>query len=214
MDYEALRQRMVDEQLVLRGIRDARVLKAMSVVERHRFVPESLRGGAYADHPLPIGYGQTISQPYMVALMSESLQLSGGEKVLEIGTGSGYQTAILAELAKDVYSIERIDSLANKAQDLLASLGFTNVHIKAGDGTSGWPEEAPFERVIITAASPTVPQPLLDQLKDGGKMLLPLGGSLSQMLTLIEKNGRDLRYSDICQCVFVPLMGKYGWKGE
>jgi protein-L-isoaspartate(D-aspartate) O-methyltransferase len=214
MDYEALRQQMVDEQLVLRGIRDARVLKAMSVVERHRFVPESLRGGAYADHPLPIGYGQTISQPYMVALMSESLQLSGGEKVLEIGTGSGYQTAILAELAKDVYSIERIDSLANKAQDLLAGLGLTNVRIRSGDGTLGWPEEAPFERVIITAASPAVPQPLLDQLKDGGKMLLPLGGSLSQMLTLIEKNGRDLRYSDICQCVFVPLVGKVGWKGE
>jgi len=214
MDYEALRQQMVDEQLVLRGIRDARVLKAMSVVERHRFVPESLRGGAYADHPLPIGYGQTISQPYMVALMSESLQLSGGEKVLEIGTGSGYQTAILAELAKDVYSIERIDSLANKAQDLLAGLGLTNVRIRSGDGTLGWPEEAPFERVIITAASPAVPQPLLDQLKDGGKMLLPLGGSLSQMLTLIEKNGRDLRYSDICQCVFVPLVGKFGWKGE
>ena len=214
MDYETLKKRMVDEQLIPRGIKDSRVLEVLGKVERHRFVPEISRSSAYADHPLPIGDNQTISQPYIVALMTESLQLTGKERVLEIGTGSGYQAAVLAELAGEIYSVERIGTLANKAQDLLISLGVANVHIKVGDGTLGWPEEAPFDRIIITAASPIVPQPLLYQLKDGGKLLLPLGETYSQVLTLIEKKKDKFEHTDICACVFVPLVGKYGWKGE
>jgi protein-L-isoaspartate(D-aspartate) O-methyltransferase len=214
MDFQVLRKRMVEEQLIPRGIKDQRVLDVFYKVERHKFVPEVSQSSSYADYPLAIGEGQTISQPYIVALMTECLQLAGEEKVLEVGTGSGYQAAILAELAGEVYSIERFGTLANKAEDLLTSLGFTNVHIKVGDGTLGWPEESPFERIIITAASPMVPQPLLDQLKDGGKLLLPLGETYSQVLTLIEKKGDDFEYTDICPCVFVPLVGKYGWKGR
>ena len=214
MDFQVLRKRMVEEQLIPRGIKDQRVLDAFYKVERHKFVPEISQSSAYADHPLPIGDNQTISQPYIVALMTECLQLAGEEKVLEVGAGSGYQAAILAELAGEVYSIERFGTLASKAEDLLASLKLTNVHIKVGDGTLGWPEGAPFERIIITAASPMVPQPLLEQLKDGGKLLLPLGETYSQVLTLIEKKKDKFEYTDICPCVFVPLVGKYGWKGE
>ena len=212
MDYETLKKRMVDEQLIPRGIKDSRVLEVLGKVERHRFVPEISRSSAYADHPLPIGEAQTISQPYMVALMTECLRLSAKVRVLEIGTGSGYQAAILAELCAQVYSVERFESLSVKAQGALCALGYNNIHTRVADGTLGWPEETPFDRIIVTAASPVVPGPLLEQLKDRGKLILPMGESLSQVLTLIEKKGGNLEYTDICACVFVPLVGKYGMR--
>lgn len=212
MDTAALRNRMVEEQLMPRGIRDAKVLDAFRKLERHKFMPEEMRSSAYADFPVPIGDGQTISQPYIAALMTECLNLTGEEKVLEIGTGSGYQTAILAQLSKEVYSIERIGSLAEKAKSLLSGLGYANVKMKTGDGSLGWPEEAPFDRIIITAAAPRVPLPLTEQLKEGGKFILPLGESFSQILTLVEKKEGKLETKEICGCVFVPLIGKYGLK--
>lgn len=214
MDYETLRKRMVEEQLIPRGIKDPRVLNAFYKIERHKFIPENLRNTAYADFPLPIGESQTISQPYIVALMTEYLGLTGREKVLEIGTGSGYQTAILAELAGEVYSIERFEFLAKKAQTFLGELGYKNIKIRVGDGTMGWEEARPFDRIIITAASPKVPLPLLDQLADNGKLILPLGESFSQVLTLVEKKDGKLKSIDICGCVFVPLIGKHGWSNK
>jgi len=212
MDFQALRKRMVEEQLIPRGITSQRVLEAFYKVEREKFVPESLRPSAYADYPLAIGQGQTISQPYIVALMSESLDLKGREKVLEIGTGSGYQSAILAELAGEVFSVERIEVLAKTAEQILASLGYAKVKIKLGDGSLGWPELAPFDRIIITAASLRIPLPLTEQLSDQGKMILPLGEVFSQVLTLVEKKSNKIESKDICGCVFVPLIGKYGWR--
>ena len=214
MDYETLRKRMVEEQLIPRGIKDPRVLNAFYKIERHKFIPENLRNTAYADFPLPIGEGQTISQPYIVALMTECLDLTGKEKVLEIGTGSGYQTAILVELAGEVYSIERFESLAERAQTILGDLGYKNIKIKVGDGTMGWEEARPFDRIIITAASPKVPLPLIDQLTDNGKLILPLGESFSQVLTLVEKKDGKLKSIDVCGCVFVPLIGKHGWSNK
>jgi len=195
-----------------RGIKEQKVLDAFQKVERHKFIPKDLAANAYADFPVPIGNGQTISQPYIVALMTECLSLTGKEKVLEIGTGSGYQAAILAELSKEVYSVERFENLAKSAQDILNELGYTNIKIKVGDGTLGWPEEAPFDRIIITAASPKIPLPLTEQLKDGGKLILPMGESFSQVLTLFEKKKDKLESMQICGCVFVPLVGKYGYK--
>ena len=212
MDYTILRRRMVEEQLIPRGIEDPRVIDAFLKVERHRFIPEELRGSAYADYPVPIGEGQTISQPYIVALMTECLDLSGDEVVLEIGTGSGYQAAILAELSSQVYSIERFPSLGERAESLLQNLGYINIKIKVGDGTLGWPEEAPFSRIIVTAAAAEVPLPLAEQLSEGGKMILPLGETFSQVLTLIEKKKGQLKAESICGCVFVPLIGKFGYK--
>jgi protein-L-isoaspartate(D-aspartate) O-methyltransferase len=214
MDYNLLRKRMVQEQLIPRGIKNQRVLEAFMKIERHKFIPEDLRSSSYADFPVPIGEGQTISQPYIVALMTDCLGLSGEEKVLEIGTGSGYQTAILAELAKEVYSIERFADLAKKAQGEFKELGYANINIKVGDGTLGWPEKAPFDRIIITAASPRIPLPLIEQLKENGKLILPLGESFSQVLTLVEKKKDKLDSVQVCGCVFVPLVGKYGWKGD
>lgn len=211
MDYAVLRKRMVEEQLIPRGIKNPRVLEAFYKVERHKFVPEELRISAYADFPIPIGEGQTISQPYIVALMSECLDLTGQEKVLEIGTGSGYQAAILAELAKEVYSIERFEVLSKRAQTVLNELSYTNIKIKVGDGTLGWLEEAPFDRIIITAASPRIPLPLTEQLKESAKLILPLGESFSQVLTLVEKKNGKLESIEICGCVFVPLVGKHGY---
>jgi len=201
---------MVEEQLIPRGISNQRVLDVFYKVERHKFIPEEQRDNAYADFPIPIGAGQTISQPYIVALMTECLDLSGSEKILEIGTGSGYQAAILAQLSKDVCSIERFEVLAKKAKMLFDELGYKNIKIKIGDGTLGWEEEAPFDRIIITAASPEVPSPLTEQLKDGGKLILPLGEMLSQVLTRVEKMNNKLYSKEICPCVFVPLVGKYG----
>jgi protein-L-isoaspartate(D-aspartate) O-methyltransferase len=212
MDYALLRKRMVQEQLIPRGIKDPKVLDAFYKVERHKFVPENLIASAYEDFPLAIGEGQTISQPYIVALMSECLDLRGEEKVLEIGTGSGYQTAILAQLCQLVYSIERIESLARRAKNLLEELGYLNIKIMTGDGTLGWPKEAPFDRIIVTAASPRVPQPLIDQLKDPGKLILPLGDTFSQVLTVVEKKKGKIHSTEICGCVFVSLLGEHGWK--
>lgn len=205
---------MVDEQLIPRGIKNERILEVFRKVERHKFIPEDLRGSAYADFPVPIGEGQTISQPYIVALMTECLSLTGQEKVLEIGTGSGYQTAILTELSKEVYSIERFSNLAKRAEGVLNELGYANIKLKVDDGTLGWPEAAPFDRIIITAASPRIPLPLIEQLKENGKFVLPLGESFSQVLTIVEKKKGQLESVEICGCIFVPLVGKYGWRNN
>ncbi len=210
MDYEALRRKMVQEQLIPRGISQESVLEAFLKVQRHKFIPQDLRSNAYADFPVPVGEKQTISQPYIVALMTESLGLTGKERVLEIGTGSGYQAAILAELSKEVYTIEHLSLLAQRAQELLTvELGYRNIKFRNSDGTAGWPQEAPFERIIITAATSIIPAPLVDQLKEGGRLILPLGESFSQILTLVQKKEGKLQVRDICGCVFVPLVGKY-----
>ena len=209
--YEEVRNRMVEEQLVSRGINDRRVLSAFRKIPRHRFVEAGLQSRAYEDYPLSIGSGQTISQPYMVALMTERLSLTGGEKVLEIGTGSGYQTAILAELAGEVYSLERIFSLAGRAGEKLNEMGYTNVKIEVGDGTLGWPEYSPYDRILVTAGSPEVPQPLTEQLSGKGRLVIPVGGSFGQTLRVVEKTDKGLRETDVCGCVFVPLVGKFGW---
>lgn len=211
MDYGVLRKRMVEEQLLARGIKDPGVLAAFAKIERHRFVPENLKANAYADYPLSIGEGQTISQPYMAALMTEALGLSGNERVLEIGMGSGYQAAVLAELAKEVYTMERLASLLKKGEALLSSLGYANIRVREDDGTLGWPEEAPFDRIIVTAASPKIPAPLIEQLGESGKLILPVGEIISQVLTLVEKKDSQIQRIPLCSCVFVPLVGKYGW---
>ena len=203
---------MVEEQLVRRGITDARVLDAMRKIPRHVFVEEALRDRAYGDHPLPIGEGQTISQPYMVAAMTQLLELEGTEKVLEIGTGSGYQTAILAALARRVCSVERLPALAARARRVLEELGSTNVIVKTGDGSFGWPDEAPFDRVLVTAGAPQVPAPLFQQLAEGGRLVVPVGELQGQTLFLVEKVDGRMRTSTDCGCVFVKLIGKYGWE--
>ena len=210
--YRIARERMVNTQLIPRGIKDPRVLAAMKKVPRHLFVDEALTDQAYQDHPLPIGYGQTISQPYIVALMSEALELSGDEKVLEVGTGSGYQAAILGELAKKVYSVERIPQLLSRARKILDSLGYNNVFLKLDDGTWGWEEFAPYDAIIVTAASPKVPEPLLKQLADPGVMVIPVGDEYSQDLVRIRK--RDGRYfqEDLGGVRFVRLIGDHGWR--
>ena len=206
------RQRMVEEQLLRRGILDTRVLEVMRKVPRERFVEEALQDRAYGDHPLPIGEGQTISQPYMVALMSGLLELMGTEKVLEIGTGSGYQTAVLAELARRVCSVERIAFLAARARATLEQLGYTNVWVRVANGTLGWPDEAPFDRILITAAAPAVPQPLFGQLAEAGRMVRPIGDTACQTLTVVEKVNGVMRTKSEAGCVFVKLIGKYGWE--
>lgn len=205
------RVRMVDDQLARRGIKDERVLAAMRRVPRHRFVEEAFRERAYGDHPLPIGQEQTISQPYIVALMTSLLELTGREKVLEIGTGSGYQTAVLAELARRVCSIERIPALAARARAALEALGYANVWVRVGNGTLGWPDEAPFDRILVAAGGPSVPPPLFDQLAEGGRMVLPLGDQTGQTLTLVESVGGQMRTRPCGDCHFVPLVGKYAW---
>jgi protein-L-isoaspartate(D-aspartate) O-methyltransferase len=212
MDYDAERKIMVEEQLISRGIKDKRVLDAMGKVPRHIFIEEALRSRAYGDYPLPIGEKQTISQPYMVALMTEALGLRGNEKVLEIGTGSGYQSAVLAELCDKVYSVERIKSLAIKAREHLDSLKYMNVAIKIFDGTYGWIEHAPYDAIIVTAGAPEIPQSLIDQLVINGRMVIPVGDEFSQVLIKVEKNKDGIRTTNICGCVFVKLVGNYGWK--
>jgi protein-L-isoaspartate(D-aspartate) O-methyltransferase len=202
---------MVQEQLVARGIKDPRVLQAMRKVPRHLFVESALAGRVYEDAPLPIGSKQTISQPYMVALMTQSLELKGDEKVLEVGTGSGYQTAVLAELARNVFSIERIRSLAIQARSLLHELRYYNVAIHMGDGTLGWSEHAPFDAILVTAGSPGVPQPLVDQLSVGGRLVIPLGDDRSQVLKRIQRTDAALEEEELGECRFVKLWGKYGW---
>ena len=205
---------MVEEQIVSRGIKDSRVIAAMKKVPRHLFVEEALQSQAYSDHPLPIGEKQTISQPYMVALMTEALQLKEKEKVLEIGAGSGYQTAVLAELAEKVFSIERIRSLAIKARQLLYELGYFNVEIKIFDGTHGWMEEAPFDAIIVTAGAPDIPQPLLDQLAIDGRLVIPVGDAYAQDLMRVTKTKERIKKEDLGGCRFVKLIGRYGWEAE
>lgn len=210
-EAENLRNQMVETQLIPRGISDERVLKVFRKVPRHKFVSRQLQKNAYDDNPLSIGCGQTISQPYMVALMTECLELKGNEKVLEVGTGCGYQTAILAEIAKEVYSVERIEELAKGAKEKLDSLGYKNIKIKIDDGTLGWKEFAPFDAIIVTAGSPNIPKELFGQLTKSGKMAIPVGNTFSQMLTLVEKENNKMKTKDLCPCVFVPLIGKEGW---
>ena len=204
-DFAAQRQRMVTEQLKARGISDERVLNAMNKVPREEFVPPDSRAGSYEDGPLPIGYGQTISQPYIVAFMTEQLRLKPSDRVLEIGTGSGYQAAILAELAAHVYSIEIVEPLAKTAETTLQRLGYKNVHVKIGDGYKGWPEAAPFDAIIVTCAPDRVPQPLVDQLKDGGRMVIPVGDRIAQELYLLEKKNGQLKQSATLPVRFVPM---------
>lgn len=208
------RERMVNDQLIWRGIRDPRVLEAMRSVPRHCFVPEEYRGLAYTDGPLPIGKGQTISQPYIVALMTESLRLQGDEKVLEVGTGSGYQAAILAALAREVHTIERHASLAETARQRLEKLGIRNVHVHIGDGSKGLPNEAPFQAIMVTASAPSVPPPLLEQLADGGRLILPIGSRGGQVLELWERRGAQYQHKAVLAVAFVPLRGEYGWKED
>ncbi|HOJ38919.1 MAG TPA: protein-L-isoaspartate(D-aspartate) O-methyltransferase [bacterium] len=204
------REAMVQEQLITRGIHDGRVLEAFRKVKRELFVPENMVGSAYDDSPLPIGEGQTISQPYMVALMTEALGLKGGEKVLEIGTGSGYQTAILCELARDVYSVERLPTLAERARKILEECGY-RVHLKVGDGSLGWPEFAPYEAIVVTAGGPKIPESLLRQLKDGGRLVMPVGDRFIQELLVVTRSGQRLEKQSLGGCKFVPLKGKEGW---
>jgi len=214
MNFDEQRERMVQEQLHTRGIRDERVLAAFRKVPRHLFVPPEYQREAYADHPIPIDQGQTISQPFIVALMVSRLRLQGHERVLEIGTGSGYQTAVLAELALEVYSIERIPELFRAAQSRLAALGYLNVHLAPGNGSLGHPDAAPYDAIIVGAAAPEVPQPLLDQLGPYGRMILPVGSQQSQMLMEVERRNGKIVEQGVAECVFVPLLGQYGWTGR
>ena len=213
-DFRKLREAMVATQLIPRGIRDARVLEAMKTVPRHLFIEEFSWQKAYDDMALPVGEGQTISQPYMVAVMTELLELGGDEKVLEIGTGTGYQAAILAELASEIYTIERIPSLSERARQTLRELGYLRVHFRVDDGTRGWPEAAPFDRILITAGAPEIPEPLIGQLSEGGMIIAPVGDRFSQQLIRARKQGGRLSREYHTPCVFVPLVGEYGWKGE
>jgi protein-L-isoaspartate(D-aspartate) O-methyltransferase len=209
---DLLRRRMVEEQIRARGIRDPRVLSVMEEVPRHLFVPLGLRGTAYSDEPLPIGEGQTISQPYIVAEMTEALRMSGGEKVLEIGTGSGYQTAILSKLCREVVTVERLPSLSEAARRRLEDLGMTNVAYVVGDGSMGCPERGPYDRILSAAASPDVPAPWIGQLAEGGIAVLPMGGRYEQVLTRVTKRGGRTQQEVLGGCRFVPLIGEYGFK--
>lgn len=215
--YKNQRIRMVDSQLRSRGIRDPRVLKAMETVPRHLFVDEGLRDQAYSDGPLPIGENQTISQPYIVALMTEALELTGRDKVLEIGTGSGYQAAVLAEIAERVLSIERIAFLATRARKLIESLNYFNVAIRVGDGTLGWQDEAPFDAILVAAGSPEIPKTLIEQLAVGGRLVIPVGDRNSQQLIRVTRQSedvKDLKKEDLGGCRFVNLIGEYGWQAK
>ena len=210
------RRRMVESQLRPRGIRDERVLEAMERIPRHLFVQESQYREAYTDRALPSCEGQTISQPYMVALMTECLVLQGHEKVLEIGTGTGYQTAILCELCREVWSVEQNRRLADEAETRLREMGYGNVRIRCEDGSTGWPEGAPFGGVLVTAGAPSVPPPIIEQTEPGGRIVIPVGGRREQVLQVVTKGLRpqETRVKNVCGCVFVPLLGEYGWTGS
>ena len=211
IDFKSLQEEMITQQIMRRGVVTPRVIEAFRKVPRHLFVPEQFQSHSYNDHPLPIGEGQTISQPYIVALMTDLLDLSGEDKVLEIGTGSGYQAAILAELGKEVYTVERHKLLAERAERILKELNYQNVKVLVGDGTKGWKEFSPYQKIIVTASAPDVPQPLFIQLDEMGKLVIPIGGRWSQDLILIEKRKGKMIRKSVCGCVFVPLIGEYGY---
>jgi len=213
-NYEKVRTRMVQEQLIPRGIHDPATLKAMETVPRHLFVEDALWSQAYGDHPLPIGKGQTISQPYIVALMTQALQLKGHEIVLEIGTGSGYQAAILAQMCARVYTIERIDTLLVQARKIFDQLHYLNILSKLDDGTVGWPENGPYDAIIVTAGGPKVPEPLLEQLADPGVLVIPVGEKSYQQLQLVTKKENRLSFTTIESVRFVSLIGEYGWQRD
>jgi protein-L-isoaspartate(D-aspartate) O-methyltransferase len=204
-DFAVARQHMVEDQIKGRDVTDSRVTEVMSSVPRHEFVPENYRARAYQDHPLPIGYGQTISQPYIVAFMTEQLRPQPTDRVLEVGTGSGYQAAVLSKLVAEVYTIEILKPLAQRAEVDLRRLNYSNVRVKAGDGYKGWPEHAPFDAIIVTAAPDHVPQPLIAQLKEGGRMIIPVGGREMQQLYLLEKHAGKLTQRAVLPVNFVPL---------
>ncbi len=211
-DYAVLREEMIEKQLRRRGVHDAAVLAAMAEVPRHEFVSEEVRVHAYDDLPLPIGSGQTISQPYIVAAMTAALHLQPGDRVLEIGTGCGYHAAVLSRLAKEIFTIERRPELASSASAKLARLGYSNAHVHCGDGTLGLPELAPFDAILVAAAAPAVPKPLLAQLAEGGRIILPVGGAEHQELQLIERRGDTFPTKMLEGCRFVPLLGYHGWQ--
>lgn len=212
LGFHRLREKMIREQLMARGISNPAVLAAMSTVPRHLFVDEALQASAYEDHPLPIGFGQTISQPFVVGLMSQLLQGSEGMSVLEIGTGSGYQAAVLAELGFRVYSVERIRELHLRTAQLLRNLKYGRIRLRVADGTLGWPEAGPFDRIIVTAGGPQIPQPLIDQLADPGMLIIPVGqGKRSQVLTLVHKEDGHVTQEPYLNVSFVDLVGNYGW---
>jgi protein-L-isoaspartate(D-aspartate) O-methyltransferase len=213
-DFALARRKMVQEQLLARGIKDKRVVAAMMKVPRHLFIEEGLWHQAYGDFPLPIGESQTISQPYIVALMTEALHLAGDEKILEVGTGSGYQAAVLAELTMHVFSIERISIMASKARKILDELGYANVLIKVSDGTYGWREEAPFAGIVVTAGAPRVPSTLLEQLEEGGRLVIPVGDEYSQTLLKVEKREKGYKQEDLGDVRFVKLIGDHGWRAD
>lgn len=214
-DFTIARRRMVEDQVVARGVRDPRVIDAMLKVPRHKFVEEALEGQAYQDGPLPIGEKQTISQPYMVAVMSEALELNGSETVLEVGTGSGYQAAVLALLADRVFTLERIPALARRARKVLDSCGYSKVNIRLADGTHGWQEMGPFDAIIVTAGAPDIPQDYLDQLAVGGRLVIPVGDRLSQVLVRVTRiSESELKQEKLFGCRFVPLVGNHGWRDE
>jgi protein-L-isoaspartate(D-aspartate) O-methyltransferase len=209
--FDIYRERMIEEQLIPRGIKDQRVLDAMRQVPRHLFVEDALQAHAYGDFPLPIGSGQTISQPYIVALMTEALHLQGSEKVLEIGTGSGYQAAVLSRLCQRVYTVERIDSLVGRARKVFDRLRYHNIVSRIDDGTVGWAAEAPFDAIMVTAGGPHIPQPLLTQLADPGRLIIPVGSQGLQELQVVEKKDDQLHFAVIEQVRFVDLIGTHGW---
>lgn len=210
-DLTRARRSMIAAQLEARGIRDRRVLQAMGATPRERFVPFACHREAYADRPLPIGRGQTISQPYMVALMLEALACQSHHRALEVGAGSGYQAALLGELCGEVWAIEIVDELAERARVVLFDLGCDNVHVEVGDGTEGLPEHAPFDRIIVAAGAPSVPDPLLEQLADDGRLVMPVGGRMSQRLVTIDRQGDQFTHRKSISCMFVPLVGRHGW---
>ncbi|MDD5492352.1 MAG: protein-L-isoaspartate(D-aspartate) O-methyltransferase [bacterium] len=212
--YISLREKMVSEQIVARDIKNQQVIDAFRKVPRHKFVDSKFLSEAYSDHPLPLTMGQTISQPYIVALMTELLEVYEDEKVLEIGTGSGYQTAILAELADTVHSVERLPELSQSAQKTLQELGYKNIQFHISDGSAGWLENAPYDRIIVTASAPNIPQPLIDQLKENGKIVIPLGSNFGQDLVVGEKHKGELKIFNYGKVVFVPLIGAFGWHDE
>ncbi|MBI5560501.1 MAG: protein-L-isoaspartate(D-aspartate) O-methyltransferase [Deltaproteobacteria bacterium] len=212
--YERARRTMVETQIIARGVRQKEVIDAMLEVPRHLFVDDGLWGQAYSDYPLPIGEGQTISQPFMVAFMTEALKLTGTEKVLEIGTGSGYQAAVLSLVAARVFSVERIPSIATRTRKLLDKLNYSKVIIKIDDGTSGWAEESPFDAIVVTAASPEIPPTYLEQLAEGGRLVIPVGGEFVQDLLRVTKKRGKITRESLGGCRFVKLIGRYGWQQE